>query len=273
MLSQTKSHLRTRLSAWIAGLVLIGGWLGEGTTLSARNASAPWERIEPARQLLGGNTPETGRITIDLPGVSQDGSSVPLGIQIDHPMEKDNHIEELHLFASGNPSPEILSARFTPFSGEARLQTRVRLDGTQSVVALARTSNGEWLADAREIRITVSGCISQGTPDPDREMETRVRTPSDLQPGQTGEILTLIQHPMETGLRSEDDGKPIPQRIIREFRASLDGQAIVTIQLHRSVSANPFLRFPIRLEEGGQLQLEWEEDTGRVKTETSPLFL
>lgn len=241
--------------------------------LSAQNTSNPWERIEAARKLLGDSTPETGRISIDLPGVSQDGSAVPLGIKIDHPMEAENHIAELHLFASGNPSPEILSARFTPFSGEARLQTRVRLDGSQSVVALARTGNGEWLADAREIRITVSGCISRGTPDPEREMETRVRIPSNLQAGQTGEVLTLIQHPMETGLRSGDDGETIPQRIIREFRAAVDDHPIVTIQLHRSVSANPYLRFPIRIEESGQLQLEWEEDTGKVTTETSSLTL
>lgn len=247
--------------------------LGASTTLSARNATAPWERIEEARQLLGDHTPVTGRIAIDLPGVSQDGSSVPLGIQVDHPMDADNHIEELHLFASGNPSPEILSAHFTPLSGETRLQTRVRLDGTQSVVALARSTSGEWFADAREIRITVSGCISQGTPDPDREMEARVRVPSNLRAGQTGEILTLIQHPMETGLRKGEDGATIPQRIIRDFRATVDDQPIVTIQLHRSVSANPFLRFPIRPEEGGQLKLEWEEETGRITTETSDLSL
>jgi len=257
----------------LTGLILLGGWFWGGSPAVGQNASAPWDRLEPTRALLGESSPTTGRIAIDLPAVSQDGSSVPLGIHIDHPMAGDDFVEELHLFATGNPSPEILSAHFTPLSGEARLQTRVRLDGSQNVIALARTNQGEWLADAREIRITVSGCISRGKPDPSREMEARVRPPSNLRPGETGEILTLIQHPMETGLRSGEDGAIIPQRIIQEFRAKVDDQPILTVQLHRSISANPFLRFPIQLEKGGQLHLEWEEDTGQVVSETVPLSL
>ncbi len=233
---------------------------------------APWERMEAAAKLLDVAAPKTDAIRLDLPAVTQDGSAVPLTVTIDHPMTADHYIESLHLFASGNPSPEVAEFSFSPLAGEARLSTRIRLDGTQNVIALARTNRGEWLAGAREVRVTVSGCLTQaGAFDGDDFMRTRVRAPNRLRRGEAAEIRTLINHPMETGLRKDADGQAVPERILTEFRARVAGQPVIHAKFHRAVAANPYLLFHVAPGQAGTLDLEWTEDTGKTATATAEI--
>lgn len=248
----------------VAGVAAIAAFL-EFSSPATAQARQAWERIEPAMVLLDGAVPATGSIRLDLPAVTQDGSSVPLTVEVERSMLADDYIVELHLFASGNPSPELAEFRFTLLAGQAQVQTRVRLDRSQTVIALARTSQGEWLAGSQDIRVTVSGCLSRaegaGAAD---FMRARVRAPNRAQPGVPGEIRTLINHPMETGLRKDSRGQTIPKRIIREFRAELEGETVLTARFHRAVAANPYLLFFVAPGRSGQLDLRWEEDTGEA---------
>ena len=45
----------------------------------------------------------------------------------------------------------------------------------------------------------------------------RLRVPSEAKKGDIIQIKTLVSHPMETGLRKDDNGKPIPRKIINAF--------------------------------------------------------
>jgi sulfur-oxidizing protein SoxY len=49
-----------------------------------------------------------------------------------------------------------------PWSGRAEIATRVRLAGTQGVVALARLSNGEFRYAQTEVVVTESACLDAG---------------------------------------------------------------------------------------------------------------
>ncbi|TVR50505.1 MAG: thiosulfate oxidation carrier complex protein SoxZ [Puniceicoccaceae bacterium] len=233
---------------------------------SAARSPESWDRIAPARELLGDAKPRAGGIELRLPAVTQDGSSVPLTVRVDHPMEEGNFVEALYLFASGNPSPELAEIRFTPLAGEARIDTRIRLDGSQTVVALARTSRGEWLAGAREVRVTVSGCNSRSAGSVENLMEVRVRAPDRLRAGQTGDVRTLINHPMETGLRADAEGRVIPERIVRTFRVEFEGRTVLEARYYRAMAANPYLLFPVAPERSGTLSFFWKEDAGESVT-------
>jgi sulfur-oxidizing protein SoxY len=46
-----------------------------------------------------------------------------------------------------------------PWNGRAEISTRLRLAGTQQVVALARLSNGEFRYGQMEIIVTESACV------------------------------------------------------------------------------------------------------------------
>lgn len=231
-----------------------------------------WERLEAARKLLGGRTPSSQGIVLELPLVSEDGSSVPLTVRADSPMTAADHVQSIHLFATRNPNPEIAEFRFTPLAGRAQVATRVRLNESQTVIAIARTSRDEVRAVAREIRITTSGCLVRAdTQTETNEMAVRVRAPERLRLGEAGEVLTLVQHPMETGLREDAAGKLVPQRIIRGFTAEVGGERVFEATLYRAIAANPYLRFFVAPKAGGELVLRWTEDTGRIATHRTRL--
>ncbi|MCK5921218.1 MAG: thiosulfate oxidation carrier complex protein SoxZ, partial [Methylococcales bacterium] len=45
----------------------------------------------------------------------------------------------------------------------------------------------------------------------------RVKSPTEAKRGSVVEIMTLISHPMDTGLRKDKEGKVIPRNIINKF--------------------------------------------------------
>lgn len=229
----------------------------------ARAASAAWQRLDEARAVVGDATPIAEGITLELPLVSENGATVPLTVRVDRPMDSDDPVEEIHLFAPGNPAPEIAVFRLTPLAGVAEIATRVRLNESQTVIALARTASGEVLVGERDVRVTVTGCLMvDDTYESANLFQTRLRAPQRLAAGEPGEVLSMINHPMETGLRSDSAGNPLPKRIIERLEASLGGEPVLVAELNRSVSANPYLRFFVAPRESATLELRWTEDTG-----------
>ncbi len=264
---RTIARIRSVIPALVATALIVAS-----PASAEAQGNAPWDRVDPAQELLDGATPRAESIQIDLPSVTQDGSSVPLSIEVDHPMRSDDYIEALYVFATRNPSPEVVEYHFTPLAGKARISTRVRLNESQTVFALARTSRGAWLAGTREIRVTVSGCIAQGNAEKGPDfMQTRVRAASRARPGEPLDVRTLINHPMETGLREDSNGNAIPERIVHSFRAEINGETVLTARFHRAVSANPYLLFYIAPGQSGPLHLTWEEDTGETATATAEI--
>ena len=259
-----------RRTLYLLGTALAGG--GALLATPAWAGGAAWDRVEPARALLDGAAPRTGAITLEMPAITMDGSAVPITVEVHHPMTADDYVEAVYLFAAENPYPLALEVALTPLAGSTRLSTRVRLNGSP-VIALARTSGGEWLAASRDIRVTSAGCLLAESLDYDEEtiMTARVRAPAKLTRGTPGEVISLINHPMQTGLHHDDDGNPIPKRIIQRLSVDLDGEPVLRVRFHRSISANPYLRFFIAPERSGELALEWEEDTGRKASQSAPI--
>ncbi|NBO41951.1 MAG: sulfur oxidation protein SoxY, partial [Betaproteobacteria bacterium] len=49
-----------------------------------------------------------------------------------------------------------------PLNGRAEISTRVRLSGTQMVVALARLSDGHFIYQTQEVAVTEAACVDNG---------------------------------------------------------------------------------------------------------------
>lgn len=226
-------------------------------------ADGPWLRLEAASKILGDTQPDTTGLHLDLPHVSEDGSAVPLSLSFDGTLGEDDYLTDIHIFAAGNPNPEVAVFHLTPLGGLPEISTRVRLNETQEVIAVARSHQGTTFVTSREVRITVSGCLMRGNDDqPDALSNPRVSAPSHLAPGEAGEVRTLINHPMETGLREGPDGDMLPRHIIEHFRVTLAGETAFEAQLNQSISANPYLRFHLTPTQGGELVIEWQDDSG-----------
>lgn len=234
-------------------------------------ASDAWQRLEEAQQVIGDAAPQSDGLTLELPFVSEDGSAVALTVAVEAPLDDGDYIESIHLFATGNPNPEIAVFHLTPLSGTPEISTRVRLNESQDVVAVARSAEGQVWATSREVRVTVSGCLVRGDDLPVALGNPRVNLPGSFSAGEPGEVRTLISHPMETGLREGADGEILPRHIIERFTVSLDGETAFSAELHQSVSANPYLRFYLAPESDGEALFEWIDDSGESASETSDI--
>lgn len=140
-------------------LLLIPGattlaWSG---TVECSHATPAEVAVEIGR-FTDGNAADSGRIAIDLPEIAENGNSITLAFDIDHPMTPDSHVTEVLVVADSNPSPRVASFRFTPMSGRAAAATRIRLAGTQVVSVLAKTSERRLFVAQRQVKVTVGGC-------------------------------------------------------------------------------------------------------------------
>jgi sulfur-oxidizing protein SoxY len=110
------------------------------------------------KNAIGGATVQSGRITLDLPQIAENGNTVPIGIEVGSPMTGSDYVKSVHIFAEGNPNPEVASIHFSPANGVAKASTRMRLMKTQNVVAVAEMSDGSVYRETVEVKVTIGGC-------------------------------------------------------------------------------------------------------------------
>jgi sulfur-oxidizing protein SoxZ len=95
------------------------------------------------------------------------------------------------------------------------------------------------------------------------EVKPRIRLDKkDVRKGETIDIKTLVSHVMETGLRKDAGGKPIPRMIINTFTCELNGKFVFGCDLESAVSANPYFEFKFKPPESGMLKFTWIDDEG-----------
>ncbi|MEL6687798.1 MAG: thiosulfate oxidation carrier complex protein SoxZ [Pseudomonadota bacterium] len=99
----------------------------------------------------------------------------------------------------------------------------------------------------------------------------RIALPNAAKRGDIMEVRTLIQHPMETGLRRDQRGRAIPRDIITHFQCEYGGEVVFEADFFPAVAANPFLTFPLRAVESGDVIFTWTHQDGGETVETRTL--
>ena len=94
----------------------------------------------------------------------------------------------------------------------------------------------------------------------------RLRVPSEAKKGDVIQIKTLVAHPMETGFRKNDAGKPILRDIINKFVCTFNGHDVFRADLEPAISANPYFEFTLKVDESGTFAFAWVDDDGTVTT-------
>ena len=126
----------------------------------ARSTDALPEKLVPLiRQATGGVLPQVGRVSLTLPTLAESGHSVRLRVRVESPMTPQAHVKRIHIFSEKNPRPVIARFSLGPRAGRAEVHTRIRLAGTQQVVAVAVMNDGTaWMASA-EVVVTAAACV------------------------------------------------------------------------------------------------------------------
>jgi sulfur-oxidizing protein SoxY len=238
-------------------------------------AAATTVREALERLLAGRTSVESARVRLELPERFDYGNTVPLALSVDKPMTAADCVRRVDVFAEGNPFPEVATFHFTSDSGRASVSTRIRLnEGEQEVVAVAELSDGSARVGRGAVQISISGCSAEAgvavaypmpTPKP------RLNVPAEVGRDEIVEIKTMISHRMETGLRTDAQGNPIPRRIINRMTCSRNDRLIFAADLSPAIAANAYLTFYMVARASGALEFTWHEDGGAVYRTKHPL--
>jgi sulfur-oxidizing protein SoxY len=144
------------------GALAAAGALGLG---APRRAQAQQfglqETVQEALKRLFGTRPikaGTGVVKLDVPLIAENGSVVPVSVEVTSPMTAQNYVKHIYIVADRNRIPVILRAALVPESGQAVAGATVRLGETGDVRAIVEQSDGTLLQVAREVKVTVGGC-------------------------------------------------------------------------------------------------------------------
>src|SRR5262245_8256295 len=132
---------------------------GGACLLVVRPAGAtPEELAQVLRELFGERPITPGRIKLDVPRLAENGNIVPVTVTVDSPMSEQDYVKSIHLFSESNPQTRIVDAMLGPYSGRARVSTRVRVAISQHLHAVAVMSDDSVWSTAVEVEVTVGGC-------------------------------------------------------------------------------------------------------------------
>ena len=116
--------------------------------------------LDRAQKELFGDRPVTeGRVSLTLPPIAENGYSVPLAVDIESPMTDQDYVKRVAILSPRNPLPLIAQFHFTPQSGRARVDARIRMSGTQSIQAIAEMNGGSLWSGSRETVVTLAACV------------------------------------------------------------------------------------------------------------------
>jgi sulfur-oxidizing protein SoxZ len=102
-------------------------------------------------------------------------------------------------------------------------------------------------------------------------MVARIQVPKEAKRGEVITVRIAIQHPMETGFRYDNRGKPIPKNVVNTLTCAYDGAEVFRAEMGSGISANPYLQFYTRATASGDMVFEWVDDAGVRGSERVPI--
>ncbi|MFC3613607.1 thiosulfate oxidation carrier protein SoxY [Lutimaribacter marinistellae] len=118
------------------------------TVLPYRVNAAGEEAIEA---FTGGAEVKDGGVNLTAPEIAENGNTVP--IEVSAP-----GASAIMVLALGNPTPGVATFNFGPMAASQAASTRIRLAGTQDVVAIAKMEDGSFAKASSTVKVTIGGC-------------------------------------------------------------------------------------------------------------------
>lgn len=131
-----------------------------GGKLQAADDAKELRRFKRQFKKYGGDKAEEGSgiIKLNIPEYPENGATVPVEVEIDHPMEADNYIAKITVLVELNKGKHVITANYTPANGMAYLFVNAKLGGTQHVHVLAETNTGKVYTHKKKINVALGGC-------------------------------------------------------------------------------------------------------------------
>lgn len=249
--------------ALIAAVALGGSRTARAAIKSGENpeASEIWQKV---RASFFESRPITNVgsdvLVLDTPIRAEDAAVVPIAMRAKLPHTAASFVEKLYLVIDNNPSPLSAVFSFTPNSGRADVETRVRVDEYTFVRAIAETSDGRLLMHTRFVKAS-GGCSAPPGKDPQAALASlgriRLRVDGDVVMNKPTLVQLMISHPNDSGMVMDQLTRQFtPRRFVRSVKVAYGGQPVLSADLDFSISENPNLRFYFVPRAPGQLTVE-----------------
>ena len=118
---------------------------------------------EPIKLLMFGdrviNPDDRKIVSVYLNTRAQDATTVPIMVKSEIDQTEKEYIKSIYLIVERNPSPTAGVFHFTPESGRARVETRLRFEEFSFVRAVAEMNDGRLYMSQRFVK-AAGGCSS-----------------------------------------------------------------------------------------------------------------
>jgi sulfur-oxidizing protein SoxY len=135
-----------------------GAGLAGAVLLGTPAAHAKNDSDEAIKKFTGGKVPSEGKVKLDLPEIAENGNTVPMTVTVESPMTEASHVTDVLVVANENPRSGVVTFHFSPASGVAEANTRIRLAATQDVIAVAKMNDGSFFMASKQVKVTIGGC-------------------------------------------------------------------------------------------------------------------
>jgi sulfur-oxidizing protein SoxY len=143
---------RRQILATSIGAVAAAAWAGSVVPVAANDS------VDLIKAFTGGKAPADGKVKIDMPEIAENGNTVPMTIMVDSPMTEQAYVKDVLVVADGNPRGGVVTFHFSPASGVAEANTRIRLAKSQKITAVARMNDGALFIANKDVKVTIGGC-------------------------------------------------------------------------------------------------------------------
>ncbi|MGB7244613.1 MAG: thiosulfate oxidation carrier protein SoxY [Sulfitobacter sp.] len=106
---------------------------------------------EAIAAFTGGADIGDGDIKLTAPEIAENGNTVPIEVS-------SGTAVEIMVLAMGNPTPSVATFKFGKLAASRAASTRIRLAGTQDVVAIAKLDDGSFVQASSTVKVTIGGC-------------------------------------------------------------------------------------------------------------------
>lgn len=127
--------------------------------LPARAADDALPDMPALAAFVGTRVVRWERLRLVLPRLADNGFAVPVKIAVDGPFTPSSYVTSIRLFSETNPVPEMAVFEYAVPVARVELDSRIRLAGTQRIVAVAALNDGTLFGAVTEVVVTLAGCM------------------------------------------------------------------------------------------------------------------
>ncbi len=96
-----------------------------------------------------------------------------------------------------------------------------------------------------------------------------MKVPEKVARGDVVRLMVKLNHPMESGWRTGQDGQVVPRALANSFVCMFNGLEVFRADLDSGTSSDPYLSFYLRVDESGSVRFVWTGNDGTQVEETA----